>query len=316
MPKRQVLLAVLVLAGGLGYADYVGTKTPAGRTAARDFDKSFLRRGTGYSEGFVQYLDYARGGSEITVGRHEQPLSSGNNDWESIETDHSVAYEIADIASRDGGDTLYIAGLIANDQGDLESVVERWSFQPPKGGHFIESKNGAPTGSKSGEYEWSTGIRGEFQAIRDRTEKRAEPRRERIYRGQRLGQIDLLILDPQGRYLITLSRGLGEMHSLDILGEQPIEPQLVPGASDLPHLTVANSARIWQLPAHGRFIYLTEFEGHGIPLGRQHTIVVDAENDGIFESSVTMDQSAWNASPYSKCDDWQDFRIHGGMLDR
>ncbi|MEM7311286.1 MAG: hypothetical protein AAF682_31760 [Planctomycetota bacterium] len=215
------------------------------------------------AEGVSNHVSYS---SEPFLTLVIQELVPATQEWEQSSFTYSTSYNITDVASREGGRELYVAGIELHPDGTWDDVIERWVFPEVTGSHVAALD--PPTtaaGVPRGHYSASLSIAGgTYVPHAERPRGQPTPTRTVLYSGTDYQHIDSLDVDPEGRSLLFHSYGLGHVYSLDLLGASPTVT-LELSASENPHLTYCRSLGTYDHPVEGRFHLLRETNKRASP---------------------------------------------------
>lgn len=227
---------------------------------------------TGESDLVLLTMERQPGTVELRVG------------WSTADSKYSTSFAIQDVSTRDGQDFV-VHGVASN--GD--DVVEIWTLIPVVGSwSATRPAAGTPVGTPvvSGGVTMTV-VGGTFVAPASR---QAVPRVKRmeLYRGQDLGGIRSVSVDPDRRFVYLLADGDDGLYRLDLLasgGAAP--PLLVLDPAALPQLLTATSLYPRQHASEGR-IYVVESVGGAAHWVDEISLLYDHDNDGILDAHVTM----------------------------
>lgn len=229
----------------------------------------------------------------------------------------SASFDIHGIASR-GSPDLYLGGVA--DDGDI--VIEHWRLKPQGGEPVLErALNGALIRGTPG-----SGTAGSVPAIGspiasstpypyveggtaipfpDRTSPRRLARNE-LYRGSVVQDIVAMNVDPEGRFLLFLgdddtlyrltldaSRALEALYDSDDLWTLSRAEYLI----RFQHVT---EGRVWVLG------FLPEVSSDGTGELQLDTLLIDADNDGLFDSTGIFEYDQLHAMGMISSDAWED----------
>ncbi len=138
-------------------------------------------------------------------------------------------------------------------------------------------------------------------------DQRPLPRVQRtpIFRGDQLGRIRSLRVDPRGRYLLFLTRENPTLYRLD-LTDPPSAPAVLLTTEDQPYLSRVGWVNFRQHRTEGRHVHLipgTPWEVHR-GADSDTLILRDPENDGTFETADLVSEEAWSQLGYDSADPW------------
>lgn len=255
-----------------------------------------------------QSYAFAGGGDRVAVDRSERCPEG----WRDLESATIVtAYRITDVASRRGGADLFVAGIHADDS----DVIEHWSFGTRSGGYFVDPMVAAqPIGTSMGQFHPTEAIQGPNFVCPPESARMPSPERKAIAQRVDLGHVRVMAADPEGRFLLYQAHDTSSIWQIDLTQEPTALAQLLTVAST-PHLAFTKTMRLLRHQTAGRRYFLTESSRLGQYPNTNHsiTMLVDAENDGVFESVVTMLTATWHDDPLST--GWETFENIGVSLE-
>ena len=211
---------------------------------------------------------------------------------------YSVPYLPVRFASR-AGDEVYIAGPpLSPEDGSLSAgtVLEMWMITAPEGAPYAtRAKRNEPIGTPAPLSALEAHVQGGTYIV---AEQRREPRIQKRALGHFPFDVNDMEVDPEGRYVLLVSRSEQKLYRLNLVGFTGI-PELVLDSVAAPILIAANS------------VYVVRYQDQlkryvvGRPSGA-NLVLCDADNDGIFESSESFDADAWASSSYAVYRDIED----------
>lgn len=267
----------------------------------------FNFRSAALSANLRQSFSYDSGGEAVVVRWGELDPNNQTN-WYVSEVTEAVSFQITSVTSSAGGHILYVAGI----RDDGVDLIERWSYPARAGGFGIQVTSGAPQsiGTPMPPYTAQEFLNG--SSFTPPSPQHTSARRTSMYRGSAIGHIRSLAADPEGRFLLALSYPSGAVYQIDVIGSpQPIQvlaPALVP------HLASAKTIEVQHNVAEGRKYILTERESCLVPPGHKWTLINDPNNDGIFETSVTLTSAEWVAAGLDEDTAWHLYQNVGVVL--
>lgn len=193
---------------------------------------------------------------------------------------------------------LVVAGQ--NRQG--ETVIELWRYPPQQGAWSTSTAGSGTIGTPLpltspvatlGSYAWIS------PSDRD---PQAPARRAELYEGSGIGDVEELLADPEGRFVLVVERGSNSVYQAPTDGTGTIQV-LYDGVTD-PHEELGDSpqCRILQSGFDDRlYIIGAELgpnEGYGL-------VFLDPNNDGVFDSPVWLDPVGLEALAPPAV--WEDF---------
>ncbi len=268
-------------------------------TELETFAVDVARTPTIVADNLRQWISWQGGSSYVQVGRHERP--DATSEWAFREYMLSTDLKITDVSFAKGGQTLYVAGVRSTQVG-CEDVIEQWDITFPKGSLTIQVAPApargtvAPlpfTGTITGTVVVGGGA---FVAPAKRT-RTPFTNKTVLYSGSDLGPFAAIEADPEQRFLLALPLSGSGLYSFDLTapGSPPV---LEFDAATLPHLSAVRKIVAYEHEDLGRFYWLYETKGDYIGNG-SFSFLVDSDNDGQFETSLTLDAgAAFAASPF------------------
>ena len=250
----------------------------------------------GLDSTYKSYFEYYPSLSWVT--RVIKEREDTDAEWETQGQELTTSYAIVDIAPRDGGEYVYVAGLQTSDCTD---VIEEWRFSPADGA-FTFRASASPTTSPPippvGTPAPPLTLHpepngGTFVAPSERGHLSA-PRRTVLYTGTSLGHIRSMEVDPQGRFLLIQSHGDSGIYQLDLLEEPPLTPQMLFSAAAIPELLTTTTLATYDNPAvGGRFFLLMQTDAFGdLMLDSHRVLIEDYDNDGVLGPAQVFDPAA------------------------
>lgn len=251
------------------------------------------------AETLRQWIDWEGGSSYVQVGRHER--SDGNAEWEFKEYMFSTDMKITDVGFAQGGQTLYVAGIRSTSSG-CEDVIEQWDIVFPRGALVVHVPTAPPRGTVAplpfrGTIS-SPVVVGGGAYVPPRLRPREPFVNKRVlYSGLGLGPFASIAADPEQRFLLAVSLSDGDLFSLSLTA--PSAPTLEFNAAAIPHLASVKKIVAYEHQDVGRFYWLYETKDDVFGDG-SFTFIVDNDNDGVFDSTVTLDSGVpFSSSPFN-----------------
>lgn len=274
--------------------------TPQGPSLPSGFLGLYIREFTlpgVHSDVLRQSFTGMIGGREITHIRHERETPS--HDWEVKETPISVTYAITYVATREGGDELYIAGL--KDNGD--AILERWTFDREPG-RYVVRFDAAPTpvGVPRGPYSPALSLFGQHPYVPP--SRRVDPPNKTVLLEGSYGQFMCMEADPEGRFVLLYEGEDEKLYRLDAGSSNLV---LLHSSVTMPTLEQVSSMEARYFPGEGRKYLLRKSLGSVPKSFESFTLIHDSGNDGIFEGFDVYTYDAWKAEPYGQWGDWELF---------
>jgi len=262
---------------------------------------------TAVADELANYVYWATPGQRVVVRLQERDPSSGT--WNRPQYVYATSYHVLDVAFRLGGKELYVSGTRVEGAGYTD-VIEKWVFPTPDGSPMITIAGGAtPIGVARAPLAGSVSIAGGAYVAPEKRISTLQPVPERtlLYEARNGGHFNSVVADPEGRFLFLHNYTSGDVLSLD-LSATDRALQTAFAASANPVLSAARTMQMHDVPGVGRICRLTAEDRYGgYPRGTtQTTVLVDAQNDGIFEAFTihTSIDIARGLTPYGASIDW------------
>ncbi|HND55504.1 MAG TPA: hypothetical protein PLV92_23985, partial [Pirellulaceae bacterium] len=191
----------------------------------------------------------------------------------------STSYYVVDVRWRcDGTDEireLFVAGVLE----DGNSVIERWKFT----------------------YSLAFGPNGQPVPLSLRRPPRVN--RTQLYSGSSLGRVLTVEPDPDGRFVLFLTRNPAALYRIDLPGGTPA---LVIDSSTVPAIANAGIVHVCQHISEGRQYHLSS--GHrweyDASLPSDVIFLRDGNNDAVFDPPVVVTQAQWTQAGYDVGSAW------------
>lgn len=263
---------------------------------------------TGLSVNLRQSVGYLSGNRALTR-RVGERRPTGPESWMMNERVESVSFRITSVASREGGNELYVAGV--DDEG--VPLIEKWSCGVRPGGYGIQSTSGAPQpiGTPMGPYTCQEVLNGPLWAAEGKLPKM---QRRQVYKGTAAGIFRRLVADPEGRYLLALSYPSGSIHRFD-LSSTPVAPVLLFSTHHLPELSTMKTMTLQHHGQEGRKCVLTQVAGSLHPANEKYIVLSDVDNDGNYEVQQALTGPEWDGEGYDDYENWDEYWNCGVTID-
>ncbi len=182
---------------------------------------------------------------------------ASSSQWSTYQTKFTASFEFIDVGNVK--DHLYCLGTNVRD-GSMMHVIEYWRVVP----------EAVPIGAPP---EWNVN-------------------REQLYRSNTLGEIRLVEVDPEQRFLLLVheQNGVSRMSSMALTGDNPITELYSEAA--LPTLRDITEVGRHQHRTEGRMWFFSDIRSDYV------TILFDATNDAIFESELVVDYATGTTLGY------------------
>lgn len=263
------------------------------------------------SDAFTRSIEFSPGRRRVKITSSELDPSTGAKELQTHV--YPTSFDITDVTSIPGGRFVYVAGIETDTTCD--DVVERWEFPRVIGGYEVEEcVPAAPIGTPMGPYEARIVLRGgEYvpQAQRVASGKPSVdgrpapamgfPQKTELVRGS-FGHFEDILADPENRYLLLRSATDHSLYKMPLVEPYALTLELA-GAS-APQLERVRTMDAFDLAGVGRFVWLSEILYCVYPPGAREAVLLDADNDGVFESFATYGLEDWDASPFGESLDW------------
>lgn len=298
--SRRVALAALC-ATALATASAARPQEPSAgalKLPAEIFD--FYRIASGYSGGTLLHVDtYSIGGTIVNRKRCER--AAPTDPWTCLRAAERTSYFITGFETREGGDEAYVAGI----RQDGNCLIERWTAEPRQGGWIARIGGSTPLGQPLPPAVPVLSVEGGGPWTAPSAVVQSLPPvvRRTVYETPD-GPLHGLGVDPQGRYLVFYDMGRNELMQLDLTASPPVASVLGAPATH-PTLDQVGSIQVGDFAGQGRKLLVRREYNVDFHASREkYTIFSDATNDGIFEASLALERTQWQASPYSTWSDW------------
>lgn len=224
---------------------------------------------------------------KVEVKRRERQLGSA---WSEQVQEIATQYFPVDVRWRCDGATeigeLYVAGVYEN--GD--AVVEKWTFTYPP------STVGSPRPDSQ------VGVR--YVPLDQRPLPTMTP--VELYRGTAIGRIRTLEPDPEGRFLLLLSREKPTLYRIRFLGSAVSPPTVELSQATMPYLASCGVVDVSQHESEGRQYHV--YPGHrwhpDLSTARSTIVLRDRDNDGIFDPPELVSSQQWTRYGYDSYTAW------------
>lgn len=323
---RQWSRARFVAAGGIvaaaitAFAIWGGSSPPSAAPlpyqipAELQFFHATMARTVLASDDADAYIGYSclQRPTGIYLAQIEKNPTTGG--LEKTESFHSTSYSPTNVASREGGRELYVAGIQLMPGGDWSDVIEKWVF-PEIQGTYVAAMSGPPTqrGVDRGPYTGTVYISGTtYLPISQRgPQHRPSPQRTLLYSGKTYQHIDAVEVDPEGRFLLFHSYSLKNLYSMDLMSPTlPIQVEF--SVQQIPHLADVHSMGAFDHPTEGRFYRLSELNTQNKPGPTGAiTVLLDPDNDGYFDSYQTLSYAQKKQGAWADQSAWHDLENYG-----
>ena len=243
-----------------------------------------------YSAHFDRKARWNNGERTVEIMTREMdPLTE---EWFEYYEHHSVSFDISTVRTQ-LGDELIVVGHARN--GDL--VMEHWVIPAWPGGWEVVATMPPPGAGISNpvtDFASSVGVAGGGPWVPP-AERISRPTLERqeIYRGDSLGQVKWVELDPLGRFVHILSSDPAVIWIID-LGSEEALPKQVWDTDDFAFIASADSIVSRQHEDYGRVFYLLHSETEPTSDEFLESLLFDQDDDGYFETSVTLPQDQFS----------------------
>lgn len=198
---------------------------------------------------------------------------------------HSVSFGLEGVAARHADDLF----LLGRNRAD-EMIVERWSISPTIGGYGTSRPEpGTAIGVPAALTQSSAYINGPtFLPLSERS-RGAPAQRTEVARLQGMGSLVAVVADPEGRFLLLLTRSDTDVVSLYQLALVPQAgvPLLLASSNQHPELADADQVNVIERAGHGRVYYA----GRGLIFPA--LVLTDVANSGAFDSISGMTGTAF-----------------------
>lgn len=226
-------------------------------------------------------------GKKVKIKRRERPV---DGPWSEQVQEIATAYYPVDVRWRCDGaseiNELFVAGVY--DAGD--AVVEKWTFTYPD--PAVGSK---PVDSRMGRA---------YAPLADRPLPTMTP--ERLYRGTAIGRIRTLEPDPEGRFVLLLTRENPTLYRIGFLGGavRPPTPEL--SQATMPYLASCGVVSVSQHATEGRHYNVYPGNRWHADLSTSPSTIIlrDPDNDGVFGPPEFVSSQQWTRYGYDAYTAW------------
>ncbi len=234
------------------------------------------------SPAFTQSLEGL--GSKVVRFITEETSPQGSTSSRSIEI--SSSFTVLRVKARSAVDWLVLGGF-----DDGSQVLERWLVTAPSGAIQAERPvSSAPIGtSVPGLIPTTLQVQGGTYIPPEERTPQEPAQRVRVHalaEGTRVLGFDV---DPDGRFALHVTPEPAGLYQVAMLGDA--EPVLLFDRTQIPKLAKTKNVQAWQHATYGR-VYTLNFAPDRT-LAR--TLLVDANNDGVFEQIVTLTKAEFDA---------------------
>ena len=293
MKKRSTMVGGALFLAAIAGASYAVIRARSLQGYSVPEDLHFFNSSSGLpvlvGEDVSNYVSWAVPGDRIVYGMQE--YNPASQSWEYQEFVYTTSYQILDVAARAGGRELFISGvqIVGTNWND---IVEKWTFPRTKGSYIgTMSPPFTVRGEPRPPFQGSVHIQGGAYIAQSQRSGipgvplQPIPSKAVLYMGADYHHFDDLQVDPEGRFLLLHSYGLGSLYSIDLSG--PSQPMVEYSSTEIPHLSLVRSGSVRDHPTLGRIYYLSEKNKYGeYAAGAPGVItcLIDDDNDGFFDS--------------------------------
>lgn len=248
-------------------------------------------------------VDLDDGGTTVRYTMSEEPVVGGT--WYTSAAEWGTSYSVDRFAAVVAGDLFLVGHPLDANRNPAPSagvVIEKWKILPQPGTPYARRDPAVePIGTPAGWGSTRVGIVGGSYLEPD-SRVGLLTLRTVLYRGTGMGDVEAVVADPDGRFLLAVTRSPAELVQIDASG-----PLLLRTHTQLPLLTQVDRLGVWQHVSEGRFFVGTVGDG---TIESQKIVLVDSDNDGVFESISTLTSQQWTAAGYDQLASWEDDFVH------
>lgn len=251
------------------------------------------------SEVFRQQYRVIAAGQTIAKTRFER--ANADAAWKTEDEEYTVSYFFTSWCGREGGDEIYLCGLMPSGQ----TIIERWRYTVPAGRWIVHCPTQSPLGTPAADYQPSIVVKGggEWRWSKAKTYP-PDPQRRVLYEGNE-GPFTAMDVDPEGRQLLLYDFTTKAIRRIN-LANSVTSIETLYTAQAYPHLSQLSSLELRDFGTEGRKL-LTRKQYAGSNLEEVFGVFSDPDNDGNFSSVAFLTRSAFVASPYGNWPSWQQF---------
>jgi hypothetical protein len=310
MNRRTVVLAGVALATiTSGILLSQGNARPAYQIPSELFwFNAMMRVPTADGPSVSDYVAWDSLGKGVLVGLQEKDPNT--NQWVSAKYVYPTACNILGVAPRLGGQELYVSGIQLDQVGGYTDIIEKWMFPTPEGSYATAIAGGVTAiGKPRGSLAGSMSIVGGSYVTPGHRVSTPQPVPDQtyVYSKHMGGHFDCVAADPEGRFLLLHNYASGDLLTLDLMTADST-PKTLFTAAQIPALHATRSIDLDDVPGVGRICRLSPIDPGGafFRLSTQVVVLVDRDNDGIFDSFTVHSAAdvARGATPYGDSIDW------------
>lgn len=259
-----------------------------------DISAGYWRGGSGQSTALLQRVGFRPGAYGLAVRWKETDPNTQEIYEEQVFA--STSFRITDVATREGGNEIYVAGL----RDDGTGLVQRLTFAPRTGGFQIRtiSTTIEPIGTAMPNHGCEVVLTGGTFTVPTQPSYGTPTRR--LVLGNQIGLVRRLVVDPYGRFLLLLTHEDSKIYRLDLTSSPP-DLSLLYSPVEIPELADMVTMVLLSRNEGGHFCVLTDIPP--IPDPNQTTthfvVLRDDDNDGNFSADSYASRQAYDAAGYS-----------------
>lgn len=243
---------------------------------------------------------YAPGSDVITVSRRERADVTG--EWDATEFEFTAGFPIADVAWREGGEELYVAGVKKVGPGTCASVIEKWILDLPRGSVFwrvgSEFERGQPSSANLSDYADVGFVGGVYAPPGKRSYSVPRVKKSTLITLGAGQTISSLEVDPEGRFIAYRVNESGNVYTVNGIDgggatslelDSAVAPALASTTGEFYAWQHGEYGRVYELETGRKF-----FGSKDGTLAR--VFLFDLDNDGHFEAHLEADYSTYYSS--------------------
>lgn len=220
------------------------------------------------------------GADGITLEFREVPPGQGPASPVNADYFFATSFPVVDVAGRQSSE-VFVLGA--------ENVIERWTHEVVVGSRYLSLKESpvAPGVPVPGVEQ---GIKGGTWLPLAQRPKELRQRRNIVLNRFSGPEFGALHVDPEGRYLLLMTKESHDVFQLGLFeGAIPVQ---IAAVNQLPLLSESTGGHLAHHQSMGRLFIVERATSSGTV---ERGILIDADNNGIFESVETRSQAEWNA---------------------
>ena len=236
----------------------------------------------------------ALGSDVFSMTYHEK--NPATNKWYEISREFSNAFAITAMSDTPDGHNFVVAGVTSDGNAQLQLL----SIPSRSGGVHIDVNR--PTypalGFPLGMYSAHEVLPVIFKIPSGRAATPTESR-HRIYSGDGLEFVRAVELDPELRFALAVDLD-GTVVQFDLTSGFPSTPNLIYDVSTNADLPGVRRIALRELANGGRVVILSPQVGPILMTQNKYVILEDSENDGLFESCISLTRAEFVSAGYNE----------------